>query len=801
MARIFLSAVTSELGPAREIAARVLRTLGYEPVYQDEFPAGAGDLREFLQGLIDPCAAMIQLIGFRYGAEPPDVDAAYGRRSYTQYEAEYARRAGKKVYYLLLDRECAVTCLAAEDPVLAGLQAAYRREVEDGSHLYHPASTLVELELKMHQLHNELRAFRERMERRQKRTFALVGIGVVLAALVAFWVWKIQRDQQRQGGSLAGVDQKIDALQDKLLSALRQVPARVGLPPLDPTMGEAARWLGAYTQLEQELNLPPGTLERELPKLADRLLAGPDTSALDRGNALFVQKLYGDAEKAADAAIQKSIAAGGQAVQDILAGYLLAGRSAREQAGKGDAKTHWTRALEHFRAAAALTSRERDPVQWAVVQHEIAFELANLGRTSEAIPVLRAVVAEREAVRGPEHAETLSSANNLAVMLERQGDYAGAEPLYRRVLAANEKMLGPNAPDTLRSAGNLAGILYKKGDRAEAEKLFRRAYEGSQKTQGEEAAPTLICANNLAFVLENRGEQTESERLFRMVLATRERVLGPEHPDTLLSGGNLASALEHKGNLTEAEALLRRVLASSERSLGAEHPDTLQRMNNLADLLETKGDRGEAETLCRKAMEGRERVLGKDHPATLSSANNLAFLLSAKGDRAGAEQLYRRVVEASERTLGPENPDTLLWSNNLAFLLKEKGQVADAEALYRKVLAARERKLGDEHPDTILSLNNLAGLLSAKGASEEAERLYRRALDASVKTLGVEHPDACLAAFNLGAFLDSRGRSEEAKPLARQAYAGWLHRKGADDADTKDAAMLLRKLGEKVPEK
>ena len=166
MVRIFLSAVTTELKPSRETAARVLRTLGYEPVYQDEFPAGAGDLRKFLRELMDPCDAVLQLVGYRYGAEPVTVDPEYGRVSYTQYEAEYGRRAGKKVYYLLLGVDCAVPGLAAEDELLRGLQEAYREKVTKRGDLYHRAAGLVEMELKVHQLHDELKAFRDRMEAR-----------------------------------------------------------------------------------------------------------------------------------------------------------------------------------------------------------------------------------------------------------------------------------------------------------------------------------------------------------------------------------------------------------------------------------------------------------------------------------------------------------------------------------------------------------------------------------------------------------------------------------------------------------
>jgi hypothetical protein len=43
--RLFLSAVSQELGTARHAVAVTIRTLGYDPDSQDEFPSGYGELR------------------------------------------------------------------------------------------------------------------------------------------------------------------------------------------------------------------------------------------------------------------------------------------------------------------------------------------------------------------------------------------------------------------------------------------------------------------------------------------------------------------------------------------------------------------------------------------------------------------------------------------------------------------------------------------------------------------------------------------------------------------------------------
>ena len=57
---------------------------------------------------------------------------------------------------------------------------------------------------------------------------------------------------------------------------------------------------------------------------------------------------------------------------------------------------------------------------------------------------------------GADHADTLVSVSNLAMLLQAQGKFDEAEPLFRRALAGREQQLGAHHPDTLTSVNNLA---------------------------------------------------------------------------------------------------------------------------------------------------------------------------------------------------------------------------------------------------------------------------------------------------------------------------------------------------------
>ena len=87
---------------------------------------------------------------------------------------------------------------------------------------------------------------------------------------------------------------------------------------------------------------------------------------------------------------------------------------------------------------------------------------------------------------GPEHPDTATSLNNLAVLLQAQGDLAGARPLFERALAIREKVLGAEHPDTATSLGNLGRLLRDLGQPDKAEPLFLRAIAVGDKALGAE---------------------------------------------------------------------------------------------------------------------------------------------------------------------------------------------------------------------------------------------------------------------------------------------------------------------------
>ncbi len=209
---IFISAVSKELRSARQLVANTLTFLGYEPVWQDIFGTESGDLRQMLRQQVDQCKGVVQLIGQCYGAEPPVPDAEFGRVSYTQYEALYARKRGKKIWYLYMDESFPIDAHEPEPEELRHLQAAYRNILKVDTHLFHPLATREALEAGVLKLRDDLTQLRRGAKRWAWGVAALLCVIAVLVIWLVRGQGKMTAQLAKDGGSLEKIAQRFESL-------------------------------------------------------------------------------------------------------------------------------------------------------------------------------------------------------------------------------------------------------------------------------------------------------------------------------------------------------------------------------------------------------------------------------------------------------------------------------------------------------------------------------------------------------------------------------------------------------------
>ena len=605
---IFISAVSRELRSARQLVANTLTFLGYQPVWQDIFGTEGGYLREILRHQIDQCKGVVQLVGQCYGAEPPVPDEQFGRVSYTQYEAQYARQRGKKVWYLFIDENFPADQCEAETAELRELQTTYRRGLQADTHVFHSLTTAEGLEASVLKLRDDLTRLRRGVKR-----WAL-GITALLLVVVALVIWQLHGQAQMKADIAKLLRQGV------LQYPQMEAEVRGSRPEANP----AAMQEQIYAQLGKQLGVDPKMLRDKLPQFAAELRQAPNTSVYERANASYVAKDYVAAERLAMQAADDARKSTPPNSRIIVQALELAGLSAQSQ-------IQYARAMDHFREGETQVDPSRNLDEWVTLQHEIADLLVAQGKYIDAEKLFRTIIETRTRSLGPEHPDTLDSRHRLVYVLSRQTKFAeDVEAEGRAVLKLREKVLGPEHVDTIVSRYNLGECLVEQGKYAEAETLYREVIRLDERVLGPEHPNTISARVGLATVLGSEGKNAEAEPLYREVIRLDEKVYGPEHPNTLNDRQNLATALQADGKFAEAEVQYRDVIRMGENLVGPEHPNTLISRNNFAELLDDEGKYAEAEVECRRIIGAEEKQLGPENRQTLNTRGNLAVALIAQ---------------------------------------------------------------------------------------------------------------------------------------------------------------------------
>lgn len=216
--------------------------------------------------------------------------------------------------------------------------------------------------------------------------------------------------------------------------------------------------------------------------------------------------------------------------------------------------------------------------------------------------------------------------------------YNQAQPLLEGALAIDERLFGPDHPNTAASLNNLAGVLDKQGDFGEARSLRERSLAIYEKTLGPDHPHTATILDNLGVLLDNQHNIVGALQYCERALAIRENALGPNHPETARSLSNVGALLVSQGDLVKALSYYERALEIREKTLGLDHPDRALSLNNLGFLLGKKGDLARALFYYELALAIYDKILGPSHPSTQLAVRNMAVVLVKLGRRKEAKE-------------------------------------------------------------------------------------------------------------------------------------------------------------------
>ena len=440
-----------------------------------------------------------------------------------------------------------------------------------------------------------------------------------------------------------------------------------------------------------------------------RLDSGNAWAHVDLGGELHETGRFDEAEQAYRAAVALK--------PDIAQAWRSLGLIARR---RGDHAA----ALEHFRAAAG-----RDPANvW--LQHDVATQLAELGRLDEAEQELAALVAQRpdslEAVlayanilrrRGPaalvahwlEKAAAMAPGHtgaslDLAEERFRTWRLDEAEALFDATLSAE--------PDNIRALTGKGQVARQRGDHKSALECFQKAANAPGASHW--------AVIELHIALKDVGQREEAAALLeneivrapRPILHLHVGYLAREDGDDARAASAFARAAEVDPDFDQAqielaveefrqgkaEAAIRRLEGFTDA-----HPDNAPAFNALANFAEQIDDMESAVLLRRRATE--------IEPSNIWAQLQLAHALSKLALQGDAE----KVLRACDARFGDAPEIRSARARNLA----ERGERPAALALLRDAVRA--------FPGHYDLWAQLVTTLIEQGAYEEA----RRSLDVS----------------------------------------------------------------------
>lgn len=211
--------------------------------------------------------------------------------------------------------------------------------------------------------------------------------------------------------------------------------------------------------------------------------------------------------------------------------------------------------------------------------------LFRLGRYDEAERSLRDVLAVQQRESGAGDPDSLDTAHGLQLVLSNLGRRQEAVDVLRATAAGREAALGPWHPLTLRSRSSLLALLGPAELAAEDERsgllsLPQRCAEHL----GADHTVSVGARHNHAWALYQLGRFEAADDEIRDVTETYLHRFGPDYPIALAARQLQARTRAALGRTDEAVALMTDVVARRSASLGAAHPFTEVSRNVLESL-------------------------------------------------------------------------------------------------------------------------------------------------------------------------------------------------------------------------
>lgn len=196
--------------------------------------------------------------------------------------------------------------------------------------------------------------------------------------------------------------------------------------------------------------------------------------------------------------------------------------------------------------------------------------LRDAGELREAEQVLTTLLSMQHRA-GEEDGTIPRTEFNLAIVLDRLGEFDAARRLWERVLQASDQEDGPDSQLSVRTATNLAITLRKLHRYGDEFPLRVRVLEATRSTLGPDHVETSMALVELAQTQRNLGNHEMALRLFTEGLAGLERN-GVDQRAILTQKWAIATELVALKRSKEASAMFDQVVTGAVAHLDPDDP-------------------------------------------------------------------------------------------------------------------------------------------------------------------------------------------------------------------------------------
>ncbi|HKI18821.1 MAG TPA: tetratricopeptide repeat protein, partial [Isosphaeraceae bacterium] len=446
------------------------------------------------------------------------------------------------------------------------------------------------------------------------------------------------------------------------------------------------------------------------------------------------------------------------------------------------------------------------------------------GKSQEALPLARKVVATRRELLGEAHEMVANSLGRLAEYQEALGDIDGARAARQQVVDIRVRLLGkthwevtdarlaladcqrlatltPGSRLELKSADQLfheAGELRARGRFREAISPVQQSLAIRRRLLGEDHRLVADALNRLGLLYFSQLELDQADAPYQQAATIRKRVLGEDHPDYAESLNNLATIAMKRARPGQAEEMLKRAKEIMKTSFGEQNASYLICLHDLAGFYHNRGDLAQAEAIMRQALGIARTVFEPEDPMYLGFLSDLATVLVKRAD----DQLGRGQYESAQRLLWERRafeamaygdldwrttdarldwsdanrlarlePDQRrLFAESMAMLKRSeessrRGEFRDAVDGAEEALRGLEATLGRGNRRCLRIVDRLGVLLARQGKLAGAESVLLRSTEAHRLALGEEHPDYAATLINLSRVYSIQRRRRSGRAL------------------------------------